>query len=65
MTSLSLKEAAATYCQNSHTALSEPLSRIWGGHLYLGLFEGPKVLPLPPWRDAKEWSPALEAKAPG
>ncbi|MBV8831663.1 MAG: methyltransferase domain-containing protein [Hyphomicrobiales bacterium] len=41
MTSRDVNEAAAHYRATYDTALSELLSRIWGGNLHLGLFSNP------------------------
>ena len=41
MSDAAFREATATYRQTYDTALSELLSRIWGGHLHMGLFERP------------------------
>ncbi|MEA2782927.1 MAG: sarcosine/dimethylglycine N-methyltransferase [Rhodospirillaceae bacterium] len=41
MTDAAFRQAATTYRQTYDTALSELLSRIWGGHLHMGLFESP------------------------
>jgi sarcosine/dimethylglycine N-methyltransferase len=41
MSDRDIQEAAARYRQTYDTALSELLSRIWGGHLHMGLFVNP------------------------
>ena len=41
MSEREIQEAAAQYRDTYDTALSELLSRVWGGNLHLGLFEDP------------------------